>query len=170
MALFGKRQVSAQVTGLAWSRVVQMERQQWEPKRSPLAPPAGARNVKKHTEQFVAGVTGISTGTPNGPASGPEAGIRTYFTYEEQEWRKGRTLTAEGTDPSAVTWPDYTLDEPAERIRSKNESYQATFAAADKRYEADLAEEEWRALEPGGSYTLSFGLLGGVKKVIPARP
>jgi hypothetical protein len=46
MALFGRRQVDAQVTGLAWSRVLQMERQIWEQKRStPPAPDVTRRSA-----------------------------------------------------------------------------------------------------------------------------
>jgi hypothetical protein len=106
---------------------------------------------------------------PSTPTTRQELQFRDYYTYEELEWRKGRSLTAGGTDPSAVTWPDYALD-PGERVRDKRESYQAAFAAGDKGYEADLPEQEWRILEPGGSCILTLGLFGGVKKVIPGPP
>jgi hypothetical protein len=98
-----------------------------------------------------------------------ELQTRVYYTYEVLEWRKGRTLAADGTDPSAVSWPDYTLD-PGERVRSTKEDYQVTFAAGDKQYETSLPEGQWRDLEPGASYELSLGLLGGVKKITPAGP
>jgi hypothetical protein len=180
MALFGKRHVVAQVTGLTWSRVVQLERRQWDQKRGMFVPSGETRNVQKHTEQFWATVTDMIPGTPdaNGipgpptPVPRQELQTRVYFTYEVLQWHKGRTLTAEGTDPSAVAWPDYPPDppDPAERVRSKTEGYQVTFAAGDKQYETALPEAEWRDLEPGGSYDLSVGFFGGIKKITPARP
>jgi hypothetical protein len=175
MALFGKREVTAQVTGLAWRRVIQLERRQWEPGRSIIAPPDGARNVRKHTERSLGLVAGTTPGPPDANGMpGPPAALkqewqmRSVFTYEEPVWHKWRTLTAEGTDPGTVTWPDYAPD-PDERISSREESYQATLAAGDRDYQASLPEQEWRALEPGGHYQLALGLLGGVKKVTAAR-
>jgi hypothetical protein len=52
MPLFGKRPVQARVTGLTWSRVVRLERQQWVAKRSEWDPAfrSDVRNVHKHTE------------------------------------------------------------------------------------------------------------------------
>jgi hypothetical protein len=177
MALFGKRQVVAQVTGLTWSRVVQMERRQWEPKRGAFVPPGETRNVQKHTEQFWGTAAGIIPGQPNanGMPGQPVPGVqqelqtRVYYTYEVLEWRKGRTLTADGTDPSTVSWPDYTLD-PGERVRGTKEDYHVTVAAGDKHYETSLPEGQWRDLEPGASYDLAIGLFGGIKKITPVRP
>jgi hypothetical protein len=175
MALFGKREVSAQVTGLAWRRVIELERRQWEAGRSTLQPPPGARNIQQRTERSLGLVPGTAPGPPDasgmpGPAAAmkQEWQIRSVFTYEEPVWHKWRTLTAEGTDPSTVAWPDYEPD-PDERIASREESYQATLVAGDKQYETSLPEQEWRGLEPGASYQLTLGLLGGVKKVAPAR-
>lgn len=173
MALFGRRQVSAQVTGMTWHRVVQMERQQWESRRGTYVPSTSeTRNVEHHTEQFLATVTNVMAaqtdpgGNPVSPASKPrqELQTRAYVTYEELVWRKGRTLTAKGSDPGEVFWPD-DAPQPGERVRSRKESYQVTFAADGKSHETSLPEREWRALHPGGHYQLTLGLLGGVKKV-----
>jgi hypothetical protein len=176
MALFGKRQVDAQVSDMTWSRVVQLERQQWVRKRGTWAPSEGTRNVEKHTETYWDTVTDMTPGAPNAdgipgpPSSSTRTELRTrfYYTYESLEWRKGRTLRAAGTGPSGVAWPDYTL-EPEERIRDEEETYAVTFTAADKRYEASLPEQEWRCLELGLTCHLSLGLLGGVKKVTHTR-
>ena len=58
MPLFGKRQVQARVTGVAWSRVVQLERQEWVAKRSSWVPSDDVRNVEEHTESYWETVTG----------------------------------------------------------------------------------------------------------------
>lgn len=60
MALFGKRQVDAQVSDMTWSRLVQLERQQWVRKRGSWAPSEGTRNVEKHTETYWDTVTDMS--------------------------------------------------------------------------------------------------------------
>ena len=52
MALFGRRQADAQVTSLTWTRIVQLERQQWVSKRGSRVPSEGTRNVKKHTQTY----------------------------------------------------------------------------------------------------------------------
>jgi hypothetical protein len=65
MALFGKREVTAQLTGLAWRRVIQLERRQWEAGRSIIAPPDGARNVQKRTERSLGLVAGTTPGPPD---------------------------------------------------------------------------------------------------------
>jgi hypothetical protein len=173
MALFRARQVDAQVVTVAWSRVVQLERQEWIAKRG-ASSPGEARNVEKHSETYWATVTDTKPGAPGmngipGPSVSTvrsELRTRVYYTYEVQEWRKGRTLSAEGADQGDVKWPDSPL-EPEERVRSRQETYSATFAAAGKQYEATLPERDWRAVIPGGSCRLVLGLLGGVKKVAP---
>jgi len=197
MPLFGKRQVQARVTGVAWSRVVQLERQQWVAKRSSWVPSDDVRNVERHTESYwetvtdmqpgMPGTTGFP-GTPGMPGTGGIPGApnasglpgtptpsthveprtRVYYTYEALEWHKGGELRSWGTSQDGVAWPAYEL-EPGERVRGKKESYSATFTAGDKSYEETLTEQEWRALAPGGSCQLTLGLLGGVKKVTPAR-
>lgn len=176
MALFGKRQVDAQVSAMTWSRVVQLERQEWVRKRGSWAPSEGTRNVEQHTETYWDTVTDMTPGMPdaNGipgpPASSTRTELRTrfYYTYESLEWHKGRTLHSLGTGPSDVACPEYTL-EPGERVRDLKETYEVTFTTADKRYEASLTEQVWRGLEPGLTCHLSLGLLGGVKKVTQAR-
>jgi hypothetical protein len=52
MALFGKRQVNAQVSAMKWSRVVQLEHQEWVRRRGDWAPSEGTRNVERHTETY----------------------------------------------------------------------------------------------------------------------
>jgi hypothetical protein len=175
MPLFGKRQVQARVTGVAWSRVVQLEQQEWVAKRSSWVPRDDVRNVKKHTESYLATVTDTQPGMPdaNGMPGPPttstriEPRFRTYYTFEALEWHKGAAPQASGTSQDGVAWPAYELG-PGERVRDKKETYSATFSAGDKRYEATLPEAQWRALAPGGGCQLTLGLLGGVKHVSPA--
>ena len=175
MPLFGKRQVQAQVTGVAWSRVVQLERQEWVAKRASWTPSDGVRNVEKHTESYLATVTDTTPGPPdaNGMPGPPttstrlEPRFRTYYTYEQLEWHKGAELRAGGTGQDGVAWPAYELG-PGERVRSEQETYTATFTDGDKSYEATLPEQEWRTLEPGIRCRLTRGLFGGVKAVTPA--
>ena len=172
MPLFGKRPVQAQVTGVAWSRVVQLERQEWVAKRSSWVPSDGVRNVEKHTESYVATVTHTTPGSPgaNGMPGPPttstriEPRVRVYYTFEALEWHKGATLRAAGTSQDSVAWPEYELG-PNDRVRDKKESYSATFSVGDKSYQTTLPEQEWRALPPGVSCQLTLGLFGGVKKV-----
>jgi hypothetical protein len=64
MPLFGKRQVQARVTGVAWSRVVQLERQEWVARRSSWVPSDDVRNVEKHTESYWETVTDMQPGMP----------------------------------------------------------------------------------------------------------
>ena len=188
MPLFGKRQVEARVTAVAWSRVIQLEQQEWVAKRSGWVPSDDVRNVKQHTETYWAsptdpvgmpGMTGIPgpNGQP-GPGGGPgstvsptrtELRTQVYYTYEILEWHKGRSFQATGTGTGDVHWPQYT-PEPRERVRDKKETYSATFESADKQYDVTLPESEWRALETGGGYRLILGLFGGVKNVTPATP
>jgi len=63
------------------------------------------------------------TGIPGPSVSTARSELRTrvYYTYEVQEWRKGRTLSAEGADQGYVKWPDSPL-EPGERVRSRKET------------------------------------------------
>ena len=176
MGLFGKRQVDAQVCAMTWSRVVQLERQEWVRRRGSWVPSDETRNVEKHSETYWDTVADMTPGAPDangipGPSvssTRTELRTRVYFTYELREWHKGRTLRASGAGPSDVAWPEYTL-EAGERVRGEKESYEVTFTTADKRYEASLTEQEWRGLEPGLACRLSLGLLGGVKKVTQAR-
>jgi hypothetical protein len=170
MALFGRRPVTATVTTMAWSRTVDLEIQQWVAKRSSWVPSDDVRNVQKHSEQYWATVTDTQPGVPDGTGiPGPttsstrsELRLRVYYTYEALEWRRGRTLTASGTVPDDVRWPDDPLV-TNERVRSRSETYAATFAADDKKYEASLPEPQWRTLEVGAACHLTLGLLGGVK-------
>ena len=50
MGLFGKRQVDAQVCAMTWSRVVQLERQEWVRKRGSWVPSDETRNVEKQRD------------------------------------------------------------------------------------------------------------------------
>jgi hypothetical protein len=176
MALFGRRRVVGVVARLSWSRVVQLEQQEWGAKRGSWVPTGDVRNVHRHTEQFWATVTDMQAGTtgPDGTPGAPipvtrqELQTRTYFTYELLEWHKGRTLTENGTSRSGLKWPEYAL-ETGERVHGTKETYRVIFDAAGKQYETELPEQEWRELEPGGAYELSLGLFGGVKRVAPAR-
>jgi hypothetical protein len=72
MPLFGRRPVQARVTGLTWSRVVQLERQEWAAKRSNWDPGllSDVRNVHKHTETSMEMVTDMNPGMP-GPGGFP---------------------------------------------------------------------------------------------------
>jgi len=175
MPIFGKRQVEARVTGVTWSRVVQLERQEWVAKRANWTPSDDVRNVEKHTESYLATVTDTQPGVPDangipGPPSSSmrtELRFRTYYTYEQREWHKSETLRASGASQDGVAWPSRDLA-PSERVRDKKETYTVTFSAGDKSYEVTLTEQEWRALEPGGTCQLTLGLFGGVKTVSPA--
>lgn len=176
VALFGKRQVDATVTALAWSREVVVASQHWVARRSSVHPGSGVRNLQTHNEDYLAQVVDGRPGPPaDGGRPGPAVGsartefrLRVYYTYEQVEWREGRALTAAGTGQDGVRWPDEPLA-AGEAVKSRQESYTATFTAAGRQYEASLPEQEWRALEPGSACRLTLGLRGGVKEVSPGR-
>ena len=182
MALF-RRHIDAEATAFAWTRTVDMEQQEWVDKRSAWQPTEETRNVERHQESYWETVTDWHPGPPNAdgtpgpqqPMTRQELRTRTFYTYEELEWRKGRTLTASGADRNEVHWPEYTLA-PAERVRGKAETYSGTFTASAKKakqakqakqYVATLDEAQWRTLALGTTYRLSLGLLGGVHEVTP---
>ena len=172
MALFGRRQVDATVTALAWSREVVVASQHWVARRSSVHPGRGVRNLQTHNENYLARVVDGRPGPPaDGARPGPAVGsaqtefrLRVYYTYEEVEWRAGRSLTAAGTGQAGVRWPDEPLG-AGEAVKSRHESYTATFTAAGRQYEASLPEQEWRALEQGLACRLTLGLRGSVKEV-----
>lgn len=172
MALFGRRPVDALVISTTWTRTVQLERPEWVATRTNWGPPAEARNVKQHTETYWASPTDPTPpggqnmpGNPTGVSpTRTELRTRVYYTYEVQEWHKGRSLNASGAGHGDVRWPDYTL-EPGERVRERRETYSVAFTAEGKQYEKTLPEAEWRAFSPGDACRLSLGLLGGVKHV-----
>ena len=181
MTLFG-RLVEARVTAVNWTRTTQLERRAWVARRGTRLPPDEARHVQKHMEEYwPARDDPLSRGNflpgrpgePAVPWSYPphrpaEPRIRVYYTYEVQEWRNSRLLRASGDRPGDVRWPEY-APEPGERVRHQVETYMVTFAAAGKRYDKSLPELEWQAFAPGDACRLTLGLLGGVKKAVPAR-
>jgi hypothetical protein len=171
MALF-RRHVDAEATAFAWTKTVVMEQQEWVGKRSGWQPNGETRNVQRHEESIWESVTDWQPGPPNADGTpGPQQPMirqelrrHTYYTYEELEWPKGRTLTASGADQNEVRWPDYTLA-LGERVRGKAETYSVTFTASAKQYETTTDEAQWRTLALGTTYRLSLGLLGGVRAV-----
>jgi hypothetical protein len=191
MALF-QRHIDAEATAFAWTRTVDLEQQQWVSRRSEWQPTGETRNVQRHQETYWETATDWQPGPPKAegmpgfqqpmtmpgsqqpmtmpgsqqPVTGQELRTRTFYTYEEPEWRKSRTLTASGADRDEVHWPEYTLA-PGERVRGKAETYSGTFTASAKQYEATLEEVQWRTLALGTRYRLSLGLLGGVHEVTP---
>ena len=182
MALF-RRHIDAEATALAWIRTVNIEQQQWVSKRSERQPNEEIRNVERHQEIYWETVTDWLPGPPNAdgtpgpqqPMTRQEMQTRTFYTFEELEWREGRTLTASGADVTDVHWPEYTLA-PGERLRGKAETYSGTFTAPakeakeakePKQYAATLDEAQWRTLALGTTYRLRLGLLGGVHEVTP---
>lgn len=159
---------------MTWSRLVQLEQQEWVHKRGSWVPPYDTRNVEKHTETYWQTVTDMTPGTPNAngipgpgtPSTRMELQTRVYYTYELMEWHKGRTLQASGSGSHEVAWPEYTL-QPKERVGNQKETYEVTFTGADKQYKTSLPEQEWRGLELGLTCRLSFGIFGGIKKAEP---
>jgi hypothetical protein len=171
MALF-RRHVEAEATALAWTRTVDIEQQEWVSKRSQWKPGDQARNVQRHQENHWETVSEWKSGPPGADGMpGPQQRVtrqelrkRTFYTYEALEWRESRTVTASGADRDDVRWPEYALA-PGERIRSKAETYSATFTGPAKQHETTLDETQWRALALGTTYRLSLGLLGAVREV-----
>lgn len=173
MALF-RRHIDAEATAFAWTRIVEMDQQQWVGKRSGRQPSGETRNVQRHRENYWETVTEWQPGPSNAdgtpgpqqPLTRQELRTRTVYTYEALEWRAGRTVTASGAERDNVRWPEYTLA-PGERVRRKAETYAVTFAASAKQYEKTLDEAQWRALTLGATYRLGLGLLRGVREVTP---
>jgi hypothetical protein len=149
MAIF-RRHIDAEATAFAWAKTVKTEQENWVEERSDWKPWGEIRNVTSHRQSYC---------EPNGTVQ-----TQTYYTYESKQWWECRTLTSAGTDRSDVHWPKYTL-EPGERVFAKWETYSVTFSTPEKEYEKTLDEAQWRALTPGATYRVSFGLLGGVREV-----
>jgi hypothetical protein len=116
MALF-RRHIDAEAIAFAWTRIVEMDQQQWVGKRSGRQPSGETRNVQRHRENYWETVTDWQPGPPNADGTpGPQQAMtrqelrtRTVYTYEALEWREGRTVTASGADRDNVHWPEYTL-------------------------------------------------------------
>jgi len=152
MAIF-RRHVDAEATAFAWTKTVKTEQENWVEERSDWKPWGEIRNVTSHQESYR---------EPNGVLR-----TRTWYTYESRQWWECRTLTSSGADRGDVRWPEYTLA-PGERVFAKWETYSVTFTTPEKKYEKTLDESQWRALAPGATYRVSFGLLGGVREVTPS--
>jgi len=169
MALFGRHEISATVAAAAWSRTVALESQRWVSKWSVSPPRDGVRNVRKQTTAIVLANQPPGSGIPGPTVAGQSTQVRpqSYYTYETVEWGDGRTLTASGTSPADVRWPEEALN-AGERVKSRSESYTLTLDAGGQQYEAAVPEQQWRALPPGSAVRLTLGLRGHVKAVIPA--
>jgi hypothetical protein len=95
----------------------------------------------------------------------------TYFEYEELQWHKYRSFSAQGDGPADVRWPGYALG-PDQRISERREAYRAKFSAggedSEDEYTVELEEAKWQALKVGLRCRLKVGALSGeVKQVIP---
>ena len=170
MALFRRREVSATVTAVAWSRTVTLESQRWVSKWSVSPPRDGVRNVRKQTTAIVLANQPPGSGIPGPTVAGQSTQVRPqgYYTYETVEWGEGRVLTASGTDPGDVRWPEEPLN-AGERVRSRSESYTLTLDTGGQQHQATVPEQEWRALPVGSAVRLALGLRGGVKTVTPGH-
>lgn len=149
MAVF-RRHIDAEATAFAWAKTVQTEQENWAEERSDWKPWGEIRNVASHRQSYR---------NPNGAVQ-----TQAFYTYESKRWWEGRTLTSAGTYRSDVHWPKYTLG-PGKRVFAKWETYSVTFSTPEKKYEKTLDETQWRALTPGATDRVSFGLFGGVREV-----
>ena len=168
--------VDVVVTALSWRRTVVIEQGRWQSRRTDWKPHGdGVRNMRAvHTVE-----PGLIFDTHTDRRGG---GMRrsgshevmekhTYFEYEEFEWHKYRSFSAQGDDPADVRWPEYSLG-PDQRVSERREAYRAKFSVGggdgEGEYAAELDEATWRTLKAGLRCRLKVGALSGeVKQVIP---
>jgi hypothetical protein len=96
---------------------------------------------------------------------------RERFEYEELEWHRYRSFSADGDSTADVRWPEHAL-EPGQRISERRETYHAKFSAnADgDEHLTELDEATWRTLKVGLKCRLKMGSFSDeVKQVTPLR-
>jgi hypothetical protein len=166
------RHVDAVVVALSWKRTVVVEQGRWVSRRTAWKPYGGnVRNIRavKSTEADV--VFNMTSGGSPGDIPRSQASAvtakHTYFEYEELEWHRRRSFSAEGDGPAGVRWPEPAL-EPDQRVSERRESYRAKLSAgADDggdEYVTELDEATWRTLRVGLACRLTVGAFTGEVK------
>jgi hypothetical protein len=174
MSLFSRR-IDVVVVTLSWKRTVVIEQGRWKSRRTAWKPHGGnVRNINTvhNTELDIVFDSWLNQPDGDTPRSESRAVMakHTYFEYEELEWRRYRSFSAEGDGPADVRWPEYALG-PDQRESERRETYRAAFAAgADggDEYVTELDEATWRTLEAGLRCRLTVGAFSSeVKRVTP---
>ena len=173
------RHVDVTVVALSWRRTVVVEHGHWESRRTAWKPAHGDNVRNLRTVEVVEPDIEIVGGMRRAGASMPRSRSRevmakhTYFEYEQFEWRKFRSFSANGDTPAGVHWPEHAL-EPDQRISERRETYHATFSvdadgSADE-YVTELDAATWRTLRVGLKRSLTLGAFSDqVKQVTPRR-
>jgi len=168
--------VDVVVTALSWRRTVVIEQGRWQFRRTDWRPHGDAvRNIR--TVRAVEPGLIFDTHTDRAGGGARRSGSHevmekhTYFEYEEFQWHKYRSFSAQGDGTADVRWPEYALG-PDQRISEQREVYRAKFSVggedSEDEYAAELDEPTWRTLKVGLPCRLKVGALTGeVKQVIP---
>jgi hypothetical protein len=165
--------VDVVVAALSWRRTVVIEQGRWQLRRTEWKPHGDSvRNIR--TVRVVEPDLIFDTHTDRRGGSARRSGSHevmekhTYFEYEELQWHKYRSFSAQGDGPADVRWPEYTPG-PDQRISERREAYRAKFSGdGEDEYAAELDEATWQTLKVGQRCRLKVGALSGeVKQVIP---
>lgn len=185
LLLTGRAQdIVGQVQSVSWTRQVAIEalgpveHQAWRDEIPSDAQIGSCSLEYRFTQDEPAPNATEVCGTPytvdTGTGSGEVVQDCVYDVYEEQcaytvqEWTVVDTVEISGTD-LFPTWPEIPYD-PDRREGAAEESYQVTFATADRSYTYRPATEtEFQQFAIGSSWTLQVNALGGVIQVKPAQ-
>jgi len=175
MSVFS-RQVDVVVVAVSWRRTIVVEQGRWRSRRTAWKPPHGEniRNLRavRELEGDIEVEAGMRRAGASMPASRTDEVLakHTIFEYEEFEWRKFRTFSANGDGPADVHWPEHALEDD-QRITERRETYHARFevkGGGEDDYPIDLDYETWKRLRVGCRCRLKIsGLTGEIREITP---
>jgi hypothetical protein len=168
--------VDATVVALSWKRTVVIEQGHWASRSTSWKPHGdNIRNLRtvQDFEPDIVGGTRMSRAGASMPQSRTHEVMskHTRFEYEELEWHRYRSFSADGDSTADVRWPEHAL-EPGQRISERRETYHAKFSASadGDEYLTELDEATWRTLKVGLKCRLKMGSFSDeVKQVTPLR-
>jgi hypothetical protein len=184
VALTWRRDVQAQVTQLAWERIVYVEEYRSVSEGAWCdSMPGGAYSVsrserQRSTNRIPDGEDCTTRRVDQGDGTFREERVcttryreepvyDTYCSYLINRWVRTRDATSSGLlGQREPVWPSANLRGGsglgAEREAGRDADYQVVFAAGDKTYTCTLDDEAlWRRIEVGASYDLPVGVITG---------
>jgi hypothetical protein len=182
VAIFGKREATAEITKHRWQRVVAIE--DFDARKEEAwcdEMPADARAVSRHNEQRSTrqvpdGEECTTRRVDNGDGTfseheecrtkyreEPVYDSRCFFTVDR--WAKKRELTAQGTGTQPA-WPEVVLVRAGnclgcEREGGRIATYTLDMKRADREFECGVSEDVWRAHNDGSKVRLKVRAMDG---------
>jgi len=181
-ALTYSKQVNAEVTGLTWTRVVELEEfrqvrdEAWEEDVPRDAYGVSCHREQRGTRKVAAGSHEECTDVDKGDGSF-ERQCRTVTDYRDEpvyddrctytvdRWVPGRSVEASGSEASSLAWPQFSLAGGTygkERERGRREVYTIVFRDADgEEHSCDVTEQSvWEQYAVGVEVAVEVGLTG----------